>query len=96
MCRIKREEWLNARCKDVEESEKVDSREMAKQIRELSGKKGMVRSTVIKDRNGNILTDTEQVLERWRGYVEELYSDQRGEIPDLGDIEPVLNCWKPS
>ena len=87
-CQVKKEEWLNARCKDIEESEKVDPREMAMQIRELSGKKGIVRSTVIKDRNGDILTDREQVLERWRGYVGELYRDQRGNIPDLGDIEP--------
>ena len=61
---------------------------MANQIRELSGKKGTTRSTVIKDRNGNILTDRNEVLERWREYVEELYSDQRGEKPDFGDIEP--------
>ena len=88
LCRVKKEEWLNARCKDVEESAKVDSRAMATQIRELSGKKRMARSTVIKDRNGDILTERGEVLERWREYVEELYSDQRGDKPDLGDIEP--------
>ena len=60
---------------------------MANQIRELSGKKGTTRSTVIKDRNGNILTDRNEVLERWREYVEELYSDQRGVKPDFEDIE---------
>ena len=56
MCRVKREKWLEARCREIEENEKVDSRAMANQIREWSGKKGMSRSTVIKDKNGNILT----------------------------------------
>ena len=63
-CRVEKEERLNARCKDIEESEKVDSRAMATQIRELSGKKRMARSTVIKDKNGEILILTERKC--WR------------------------------
>ena len=88
MCKTKKDEWLNARCKEIEDNEKRDSREMASQIRELSGKKGMARSTVIKDRNGDILTDRADVLERWRQYVEELYSDQRGDKPEFDTIDP--------
>ena len=88
MCRVKKEEWLDERCKEIEENEKVNPREMADQIRELSGKKGIARSTVIKDVNGNILTDRQEVLERWREYVQELYSDQRGEKPEFDVIEP--------
>ena len=56
---------------------------MANQIRELSGKKGMSKSTVIKIENGNILTDRQEVIERWRKYVQELYNDQRGKNPSL-------------
>ena len=53
----------------------------------------MPRSTVIKDRNGNILTDRIKVLDRWREYVEQLYNDQRGEKPEFKVIElgpPIL------
>ena len=94
LCREKKEEWLNLKCKEIEDSEKVDSRAMGNHIRELSGKKRMARSTVIKDSNGDILTDREDVLERWRGYVEELYRDQRGDVPQFEGIEPGLPILK--
>ena len=87
-CREKREEWLNRMCREIEINEKRDSREMAKQIREISGKRRTARSTVIKDRHGNILTEREEVLERWREYVGELYGDERGEKPNYGEIDP--------
>ena len=61
---------------------------MATQIKEISEKKGVPRSSVIKHRNGEILKNIKQVLERQRVYVEELYAGQRGNQPDLGDIEP--------
>ena len=61
---------------------------MAQQIKEISGKKYTARGTVIKDRHGNLLTKREDVLERWKEYVEELYSDVQGDQPNYGEIDP--------
>ena len=52
---------------------------MLKQIRELSWKNRTARSTVMKDRQGNILTERDDVLERFREYVEEMFGDEGGE-----------------
>ena len=67
---------------------------MAQKIRDISGKKRTARSTVIKDRHGNMLTDREDVLERWKEYVEELCSDVRGDKPNYGEIDPGLLILK--
>ena len=75
-------------CREIESNEKRDTRTMAQQSRKISGKKRTARSTVIKDRHGNmLLTDREDVLERWKEYVEELYSDVRGDKPNYGEID---------
>ena len=88
MYKEKKEEWLNRKCSETEQSEKSDPRLTAEQIREISGKKRATRNRVIKDRHGNILTDREEVLQRGKEYVEELYDDGRQEKPDYGLIEP--------
>ena len=65
----------------------VDSRLMTEKIREITGKRRTARSTIVKDKNGNILTERKEVLKRWEKYVGELYGDTRGEMPELGEIE---------
>ena len=54
MCKEKKEEWLGKMCEEVEQLEKVDSRLMAEKIREITGKRRTTRSTIVKDKNGNI------------------------------------------
>ena len=87
MCKEKKETWINRICREIERNEKRDSRVMAQQIGEISGKKRTARNTVIKTRHGNMLTDREDALERWKEYVEELYSDVRGDNPNYGEID---------
>jgi hypothetical protein len=72
----------------MEQLERTDSRMVAEKIREITGKKRTTRSTIIKDKRGNILTERQEVLQRWEEYVGELYSDDRGDRPDFGEIEP--------
>ena len=83
MCKERKEEWLRERCQEMEQLERVDSRLMAEKIREITGQKRTTRSTIVKDRNGNILTERIDVLNRWREYVEGLYKDDRGEKPEF-------------
>ena len=66
-CRVCRE--IESVCREIKSNEKRDTRTMAQQIREISGKKRTARSTVINDRHGNMLTDREDVLEIWKEYI---------------------------
>ena len=59
----------------MEQLERVDARLMAEKIREVTGKKRPIRSTMIKNANGTVLTDRNKVLKRWQDYVGELFSD---------------------
>ena len=65
---------------------------MAEKIRDLTGKKRCARSTVIKDKDGNILSERNEVLERWKEYVEELYGDEDKSLnlPDVIENGPPI------
>ena len=88
MYKERKEEWLRERCQEMEHMERVDMRLMAEKIREITGQKRTTRSTIVKDRNGNILRERIDVLNRRREYVEGLYRDHRGEKPELDGCEP--------
>ena len=93
MCEERKEEWLRERCQEMEQLERVDLRLMTEKIREITGQKRTTRSTIVKDRNGNILSERIDVLNRWREYVEGLYRDDRGEKPEFDGCElgpPIL------
>ena len=46
-------------------------------IQQVTGKnwKNRIDSNVLKDKEGNIMIEKDQIIERWREYIEELYSD---------------------
>ena len=89
ICIEREEEWLREKCEEMEQLERSNSRLIAEKIRELTRKRRTTRSTIIQDKNGNIVTERGQVLKRWEGYVRELYGDTRGERPDLGEVTPA-------
>ena len=87
-CKITKERWLNEKCLQAEELDGRDTREMYNIIREITGKKRAYRGEIIKSRDGNLLTDIDEVVERWREYVLELFDDNRGDAPELrGEME---------
>ena len=68
-----REGWWDEQCKELEELQRQGKYDQVYcRIRELQKKSGK-SSNVIKDRNGNLLTDENEVRERWKEYIEELY-----------------------
>ena len=92
-CRERKNEWLEEKCQEVEELERIDSRMMAEKIREITGKKRTCRSTIIKDRDGTILTERSEVLNRWQQYVGDLYKDEDRGMVELDEIDrgpPIL------
>jgi len=62
-------------CKAIEESRKQNkSREVYESIRKLTGK-STNKTSIIKDKDGTMITDAEKVKTRWKQYFEELYND---------------------
>ena len=57
------------------------------------------RISVIKDKEGRVVTDNEQVSERWAEYCEELYSDSQSQdesvIHELANISPPIAVNEP-
>lgn len=78
-CKERKEEWLKERCDEVEQLERVNSKQMYEKVREISGNKRPTKSSTIKDEQGNVLMELEEVLGRWKQYIKELYNDERGQ-----------------
>ena len=59
------------------------SQTMHKEIKEICEIKYNTHSGSIKDKNGDLIMDKQDVLQRWSEYIEELYKDKRGDKPKI-------------
>ena len=77
-CKGAKDNWLNGLCDEIEELGKrhMDG-EMHKKIKEMTNRKHGIKtnSGCVNDADGKLLTDKDQITERWREYVSLLYSD---------------------
>ncbi|XP_063600637.1 uncharacterized protein LOC134776815 [Penaeus indicus] len=66
---------------------------MHQRIKEVSGKKASAKTSCLRSRDGNILTEKEDILNRWSEYIEELYHDERGPPPYISneDEGPLIH-----
>ena len=72
-----KEKWLNNKCAEMEAKKNTDSREMHSSIREIIGGYGCTSNGCIKRKNGKIIMEKAQVLERWTEYIKDLFEDDR-------------------
>ena len=83
-CDMAKENWIDDQCKEVEELERQNKIEsMHRKIKEVVGKKRLARGNVIKNREGLVVMEIDEVLKRWEEYVKDLFEDNRGEKPRL-------------
>ena len=76
-CRKDKKNYLIGKCKQIEDHMKENrSREIYKEIESLT-KIFQPRLGMIKDENGETLTKTEKITDRWKRYCEEMYSDNQ-------------------
>src|SRR5437867_6572466 len=63
---------------------------MYQKIKELrpKGNRGL---QTIKSKQGNVLMEKEEVMERWAEYVEELYKDENRGVDDIIDMGQMEN-----
>ena len=60
-------------CKEIEENNRMGkTRDLFKKIRDIKGT-FHAKMGLIKDRNGMVLTEAEDIKKRWQEYTEELY-----------------------
>ena len=65
--------FLKDHCKEIEENNRMGkTRDLFKKIRDTKGTFHAKMGT-IKDRNGRVLTEAEDIKKRWQEYTEELY-----------------------
>ena len=76
LCRHTKNKHLNEKCAEIERLEASHNPLLYKKIKELTPKQHISTQT-IKDKDGNLLSEPEKILERWAQYVEELYNDSR-------------------
>ena len=70
-----KEGYINDVCKAIEESRKTNkSREVYESIRKITGK-FTSKASVIKGKDGEMITDAEKVMSRWKEYFDELYNE---------------------
>ena len=89
MCKKAKIEWWDTKCKDIERLEKeYKTKEMHDRIKDVTGKDKHQRGNeLIRDKDGNMLFDEEAIQGRWEEYVQELYDDERGDMPTIPDEE---------
>jgi len=88
-----KEEWWGRECHKLEELERSGRADlMYAKVKELTKKNTTGnRSSSIKDSRGNLLTEPEEIRNRWKEYVEVLY-DKNGKpsVEDIGLEEEYL------
>ena len=79
------EKWYNEQCEEIEELEKgYKMNKMHEKIKELTNRKHNVKtdSGCIKDKDGNLLFERDEIARRWTQYIKSLYSDQTRSKPE--------------
>ena len=84
--------FLRNQCKEVEENNRMEkTRDLFKKIRDTKGTFHAKMHT-IKDRNGMVLTEAQDIKMRWQEYTEELY---KKDVNDPDDHEGVITHLEP-
>jgi hypothetical protein len=73
-----REEWWKEECEDLEKMDRMGRSDMLyNRVRKLTGQKNSGNSCrVIKDKDGDLLTEMDNIKNRWKEYVEMLYDSE--------------------
>ena len=86
--------FLSEQCKEIQKNNRMcKTRELYKKIRDTKGTLHAKMGT-IKERNGEDLTEAEEIKKRWQEYTEELY--QKIYINDLDNHDDVVSYLEPN
>lgn len=92
-CRQDKNKYIHEICDRIEElNEQNETSKMFKEIKRLT-RSFKARTWAIEDEDGNILTDKNEIAERWKTYCQELYRDSSGKlsrVPIPEEKEPSI------
>ncbi|XP_076443965.1 uncharacterized protein LOC143282251 [Babylonia areolata] len=71
-----KENWIEEQCEEVEKGMEAGNSKRAYSTLKTLTKTSQPRSAVIEDKDGKLLTDSEEVLKRWTEYCDGLYNYQ--------------------
>ena len=88
LCRYRKNEYMNDKCAEIERLEATHNPLLYKKIKEFTYKR-CSHARTIKDKDGNLLNEPTEIIERWAQYVEELYDDNRDTPNDNMETQEV-------
>jgi len=90
-CRRKKKEWMEKKIKELNGiNRKKDTRKFYKDVRILA-KPPIATTLVCKDKDGNILSEKVQILERWQEYFKELLNPECESTNSIKPYEGPIN-----
>ena len=92
-CKIAKEKWLNDQCKEIQELRYRDTPTMYQKIKQITGKKPR-SSGNLKDENNKPVLDTEEKLQVWKRFTEQLF-DEEEQPAQQQNVSPNENMGSP-
>ena len=75
LCIEAKERYINGECHKIESLKHTNLKMFYKSIEDITGKKSIAKVHCLKDSEGKILMNNEDILKRWAEYIEQLYDD---------------------
>src|SRR6218665_77439 len=86
-----REKWWNEKCKELEDlQQKGRYDKVYKEVKRLSRKPGKGGGIEVRDNQGSILNESNEVRNRGKEYVEEIYRSEDREMHDNQEVEEEI------
>ena len=84
-----REKWWDEKCQELEDlQQKGRYDKVYEKVKQISRKPGKGGGGIeVSDKQGRLLNETNEVKNRWKEYVEELYRSEEGELHDNQGLE---------
>ena len=69
-----REKWWDEQCAELEKHERQGKMDLLyRKVSKLTIRKRKKQNLRVRDKEGNVLTDSDKVRDRWKEYIEDLY-----------------------
>ena len=84
-CTEAHQDFLDFKCIEIERDFRGNIRKVHQGIKEITGKGKQTKSSsnCIKDKQGNLLFDDQEIQNRWKEYIGELYDDPERKTPQI-------------
>ena len=91
MCRKAKNDYYNKICNEIESLDRTHNPKMYQKVKQLRPRK-LQSVESVKNKDGKVLLEEKDILERWVEYIVELYSDDRPDI--CKDTNIIYNTVK--